>query len=307
MGRQICFESRFDLSEPVSIADYLKECSPLSGRSLRKYFFKGLVYRNGKRAHSQTILRPGDHIIVYALVESHPSLEPEAIPIDIIFEDQNMLVINKPASLAVHPSGTFKSGTLANAVAYYFAQTGLKAKVRPVNRLDYGTSGLIIFAKNAQAQTLLSEEINEGRIERVYYALVAGVTEKKRAIIDLPIGRQNGTRKVSSTGKNALTEYQTLTRFENASLLEIKLKTGRTHQIRIHLSAFGHPIYGDRQYGVKTPLINRPALHAGKLIFQNSAFKVPELQARWPEDFQKLITVLEGNSQTNSSPSKVKV
>lgn len=307
MGHQMCFECLFDLSEPVSIADYLKAYSPLSGRCLRKYFFKGLVYCNGKKAHSQTILKPGDYIIVYALVENRPSLEPEAIPIDLIYEDQNMLVINKPAFLAVHPSGTFKSGTLANAVAYYFTQIGLKAKVRPVNRLDYGTSGLIIFAKNAQAQTRLSEEINEGRIERVYYALVAGVTEKERAIIDLPIGRQNGTRKVSSTGKNAITEYQTLTRFKNASLLEIKLKTGRTHQIRIHLSAIGHPIYGDRQYGVKTPLIKRPALHAGKLLFQNSAFIVPELQAGWPEDFQKLITVLEGNSQTNSSPSKVKV
>ena len=308
MGQQkICFESLYNLSGPVSIADYLREHSPLSGRSLRKIFFKGLVYRNGKKAHSQTFLSPGDHIIVYSLVENHPSLEPEAIPIDLIYEDQNMLVINKPASIAVHPSGNLKSGTLANAVAYYYAQTGLKAKVRPVNRLDYGTSGLIIFAKNTPTQTLLSEEINKGRIGRIYYTLVAGVTAKDRGIIDLPIGRQNGSFKVTSDGKNALTEYHTLTRFKNASLLEMKLKTGRTHQIRIHLSAIGYPIYGDRQYGIKTPLIKRPALHAGKLTFQNSAFKIPELQVRWPKDFEKLVTVLEENSQTNSSPSKVKV
>ncbi len=290
---QICFESDYNLEESVSIADFLKKTSPISGRSLRKYFFKGLIYRNGKKAHSQTLLKPGDHIIVYTLFENHASLEPEAIPIDIIFEDQNILVINKPALLAVHPSGNIKSGTLANAVAHYFNRTGLKAKVRPVNRLDYGTSGLIIFAKNTQAQTLLSEEIKAGRIGRIYYALVAGVIEKDRGIIELAIGEHNGVRKVTPIGKIALTEYRTLKRLSDASLLEISLETGRTHQIRIHLSAIGHPIYGDKQYGVKTPLIKRPALHAGKLVFQNSAFKVPELEANWPEDFQKLLDQLK--------------
>lgn len=289
---QICFETDYNFEKSVSIADFLKESSPISGRSLRKYFFKGLVYRNDKKAHSQTLLNQGDHVIVYALFENHASLEPEAIPIDIIFEDQDILVINKPASLAVHPSGNIKSGTLANAVAYYFNQTGLRAKIRPVNRLDYGTSGLIVFAKNAQAQTLLSEEIKEGRIGRIYYALVAGVIEKDQGIIELTIGEHNGVRKVTPVGKNALTEYHTLKRFNDASLLEVNLQTGRTHQIRIHLSAIGHPIYGDKQYGVRTPLIKRPALHAGKLVFQNSAFKVPELQATWPEDFQKLLEQL---------------
>ena len=304
---QICFQSDYNLPETVSIAQFLKVNSPLSGRSLRKYFFKGLVYRNGKKAHSQTILQPGDHIIVYALLESPASLEPEAIPITIVFENQDMLVINKPASLAVHPSGSIKSGTLANAVAYHFVQSGLKAKVRPVNRLDYGTSGLILFAKNAPTQTLLNEEIKKGRIDRIYYALVKGVVKTDWGQIDLAIGGRSGIRKVNPGGKNALTEYHTLKRFNNASLLEIKLQTGRTHQIRIHLSAIGHPIYGDWQYGVKTALIKRPALHAGKLVFQKSAFNVPDLQAAWPKDFQKLLEGLEQDSQTNSSPSKVKV
>ncbi len=304
---QICFESHYSLTETVSIVNFLKDHSPLSGRSLRKYFFKGLVYRNGKKAHSQTLLKPGDYIIVYALIENHVSLKPEPIPFDIIFEDQNMLVINKPASLAVHPSGNIKSGTLANAVAYYFAQLGLKVKIRPVNRLDYGTSGLIIFAKNALAQTSLSEEIKKGRIGRIYYALVNGVVKDVQGVIDLAIGEGNGVRKITPAGKSALTEYRTLKRFNDASLLEIKIQTGRTHQIRIHLSAIGHPIYGDSQYGVKTRLIKRPALHAGKLVFQSSAFKVPHLQAAWPEDFQKLLEGLKGDAQTNSSPSKVKV
>lgn len=304
---QICFESDYNLAEAVSITEFLKEHSPLSGRSLRKYFFKGLVYRNGIKAHSQTMLQAGDHIVVYTLFENHTALAPDAIPIDIIFEDQNILVINKPASLAVHPSGSIKSGTLANAVAYYFTKIGLKAKVRPVNRLDYGTSGLIIFAKNAPTQTLLSEEIKQGRIGRIYYALVNGVVKDDHGVIDLAISEGNGGRKVAPAGKTALTEYQTLKKFDNASLLEIHLHTGRTHQIRIHLNAIGHPIYGDRQYGVKTPLIKRPALHAGKLVFQNSAFNLPELQAVWPEDFQNLLEFLEENAQTSNSPSKVKV
>lgn len=304
---QICFNSEYNLTEAVSIIEFLKKHSPLSGRSLRKYFFKGLVFCNGKKAHSQTILKSGDRIVVYALAEKNTSLEPEPIPIKIIFEDQNLLVINKPAFQAVHPSGNIKSGTLSNAVAYYFAQSGIKSKVRPVNRLDYGTSGLIIFAKSAQAQTLLSEEIRKGRIGRIYYAIVDGVVKNDGGVIDLAIGQHKGVRTVTPDGKNALTEYQTLKRFNNASLLEVKLQTGRTHQIRIHLGAIGHPIYGDWQYGVKTPLIKRPALHAGKLVFQNSTYKVPELQAAWPEDFQKLLESLAEDAQTSNSPSKVKV
>lgn len=304
---QICFNSEYNLTEAVSVLEFLKKYSPLSGRSLRKYFFKGLVFCNGKKAHSQTILKSGDRIIVYALDEKNTSLEPEPIPIKIIFEDQNLLVIDKPAFQAVHPSGNIKSGTLSNAVAYYFAQSGIKSKVRPVNRLDYGTSGLIIFAKSAQAQTVLSEEIMKGRIGRIYYAIVNGIIKNDRGVIDLAIGQRKGVRTVTLDGKSALTQYQTLKRFNNASLLEIKLQTGRTHQIRIHLSAIGHPLYGDSQYGVKTPLIKRPALHAGKLVFQNSTFKVPELQATWPEDFQKLLESLAKDAQTSNSPSKVKV
>lgn len=289
---QICFESSYDLEESLTISHFLKELSPLSGRSLRKYFFKGLVFRNGKKAHSETLLKTGDRITVYAITESQDSLEAEPIPIKIIYEDQNLLVLDKPASLAVHPSGSIKSGTLANGVAHYFNNIGLKSKVRPVNRLDYGTSGLIIFAKNAQTQKSLSEAIKEGKIKRIYYAVVAGIVKSERGIINYSISEKNGARQVAADGKNALTEYRTLQRYNNASLLEINIQTGRTHQIRVHLSAIGHPIYGDSKYGKKTLLIKRPALHAGKLVFHDSAFKIPELQAPWPADFQNLINNL---------------
>ncbi|NLW47665.1 MAG: RluA family pseudouridine synthase [Firmicutes bacterium] len=287
--RHICFEANYKLEKPSPIANFLKDHSPLSGRSLRKYFFKGLVFRNGKKAHSQTLLKAGDRVTVYTLPENQDSLEAEAIPFKIVFEDQNLLVIDKPASLAVHPSGSIKSGTLANGVAYYFNKIGLKSKVRPVNRLDYGTSGLIIFAKNAQTQNVLSKEIMEGKIGRIYYAVVSGLVKDERGIIDLSISERKGTREVSTNGKKAVTEYQTLERFKEASLLEISLQTGRTHQIRIHLSAIGHPLYGDNQYGKKTPLIKRPALHAGKLVFHDSTYQIPTLETHWPKDFQSLI------------------
>lgn len=285
----ICFEANYDLEKPLPVSNFLKEHSPLSGRSLRKYFFKGLVFRNGKKAHSQTLLKAGDRITVYAIAESQDSLEAEPIPIKITYEDHNLLVLDKPASLAVHPSGSIKSGTLANAVAYYYNKIGLKSKVRPVNRLDYGTSGLIIFAKNVQTQNILSKEIMEGKIGRIYYAVVSGLVKDEGGIIDLSISERKGTREISADGKRAITEYQTFKRFKEASLLEISLQTGRTHQIRIHLSAIGHPLYGDSQYGKKTPLIKRPALHAGKLAFHNSTYQIPTLETPWPEDFQSLI------------------
>jgi 23S rRNA pseudouridine1911/1915/1917 synthase len=177
-------------------------------------------------------------------------------------------------------------------VAYYFKKIGLNSKVRPINRLDYGTSGLIIFAKNAQTQNVLSKEIMEGKIGRIYYAVVSGLVKDERGIIDLSISERKGTREISDNGKRAVTEYQTFKRFKEASLLEISLQTGRTHQIRIHLSAIGHPLYGDSQYGKKTTLIKRPALHAGKLVFHNSVFEIPDLQTPWPADFQNLIDKL---------------
>lgn len=288
--RNLIFTMTYHGEVSIPIADFLKQESPISGRSLRQYFFKGLVLLNHKKAHSQANLKDGDLIQVYGVPEEYQPLKPEpSISFDIVYEDDNLLVINKPPQLAVHPSGNITSGTLANGVAAYFEKRGLKIKVRPVNRLDYGTSGLIIFAKNAAAQTALTQAIQNHCVKRIYYAVVQGIPETPSGTIDLPIVGSPGHRQVGNSGQPALTHYQVIERYPAAALLELDIETGRTHQIRIHLSHIGHPILGDRQYGVSSPLIDRPALHAGKLTFDASGWDIPELEAPFPEDYRRLL------------------
>jgi 23S rRNA pseudouridine1911/1915/1917 synthase len=291
--RNLVFETTYQ-GEILGISDFLKKSAPLSGRSLRQYFFKGLVHLNHKKAHSKAKLKDGDLIQVYGIHEEHPTLPSETMPLDIIYEDDDLLVINKPAQLAVHPSGNITSGTLANGVAAYFEKNGLKIKVRPVNRLDYGTSGLIIFSKKAEMQNRLSKAIQENHIHRIYYAVVRGLPNQREGIIDLPIGEQKGKRIVSelTLGKPAITHYRVIETLDNSALLELSLKSGRTHQIRVHLSHIGHPILGDPQYGIPSSLIKHPALHAGKLDFSDSGINIPTLSTPFPEDFTNLLTIL---------------
>ena len=292
---KVLYETTYTGPSVVKLKDHLKESSPVSGRALRQYFFKGLVFLNGKKAHSEAALKNGDIITVYEMGAETPVLKAEQMPLEIVFENNDLLIINKPAGLTVHPVKDIISGTLANGVAAYFEKIGLKAKVRPVNRLDYGTSGLILFAKSAHIQNLLSDAIKSHQIVRTYYALAEGIPKEENSSINLPIGEVKGKRVVTEKGQPAETRYKVIEKFNNASLLEITLVTGRTHQIRVHLSHIGHPIIGDPQYGHKSNLINRPALHAGKLNFEESSLKIPELAVSPPEDFESLRKTLKEN------------
>lgn len=292
------FEGVYQGGAPVPLLDFLKTTAQISGRSLHKYFFKGLILVNNRKAHSAATLQPGAVVKVLQMKEA-ATLAPEEMPLQIVFENEDLLIINKPAQIAVHPVKEITAGTLANGVAAYFQKTGVNAKVRPVNRLDYGTSGLIIFAKTAPAQAKASEDIQNHRIQRIYYALVQGVPKPSAGIINLPIREMKGKRIVSEGGQPAETVYQVIEEFPTNALLELSLKTGRTHQIRVHLSAIGCPILGDIQYslahGAKAPVpsqvptIQHPALHAGKLDFTHSSFKIPILTAPLPPDFQHLV------------------
>ncbi len=289
----LIYETTYNQEITLTISNYLKQSTTLSGRNLRQYFFKGLVHLNHKKAHSQAKLKNGDLIQVFKPSGERQTLTPEKMLLDIVYENTDLLVINKPARLAVHPSGKITSGTLANGIAAYFEKTGLKIKVRPVNRLDYGTSGLVIFAKNAATQTALTEAIQKHAIKRIYYAVVQRIPDSKTGTVKLPIIEANGKRKVGSQGQPAVTHYQVINQYKSGALLELDIETGRTHQIRVHLSHIGHPILGDNQYGNPSSLINRPALHAGKLNFDASNFQIPELTAPFPEDYNRLLVSLQ--------------
>lgn len=289
----VIYEAVYSETEPMALQEYLRHKAQISGRSLRQYFFKGLIEVNHRKAHSAAKLKTGDRIRVFQLKESASPLTPEALPITIVYEDDQMLVLNKPAMLPVHPSGTITRGTLANRVAYHYQTKHLPFKVRPVNRLDHGTSGLIIFAKTAASQEKLSQAIQNHKIQRIYYAIVHGVLTQDEGIIDLPILQQPGNRRVDPKGQAAVTRFKVMQRYHEATLLELALETGRTHQIRIHLSHIGHPIIGDKTYGKPSPHLAHPALHASKLIFDPVAFNIPELTAPLPDDWRRLFNSLE--------------
>ncbi|MFC0214277.1 RluA family pseudouridine synthase [Paenibacillus chartarius] len=199
--------------------------------------------------------------------------EPHGIPADwmdlnILYEDDFSLVVNKPAGVEIHPSVKGQRGTLANAVAAYYETTGQAVKVRPMHRLDKDTTGPVLFAKNEFAQAVFERALRDKEVDREYIAIAEGVMQKNKDKIDLPIGQDRGhstRRRVSETGESALTYYNVDERFRDHTLVRLTLGTGRTHQIRVHLSAIGHPIAGDGMYGGGRRYIQRQALHGEKL------------------------------------------
>jgi 23S rRNA pseudouridine1911/1915/1917 synthase len=205
--------------------------------------------------------------------EAEYGFVPEWTALDVLYEDDFVLVVNKPARMPVHPVDRRGTGSLANAVAAYYASTGQAVAVRHIHRLDADTTGPVLYAKNALAQTLLDQAMREKRIERVYLAVVHGVPAHERGTIDAPIGRDRhhaGRRRVSPTGEPAITHYETVRTWpnRNASMLRLRLETGRTHQIRVHLSHIGLPLFGDTMYGGKrSRRIQRQALHGESLSF----------------------------------------
>jgi len=175
--------------------------------------------------------------------------------LDILYEDDGMLIVNKPPFIPVHPSMEHYEDSLSNGVKYYFNSINLKRKIRPVNRLDKNTSGIVIFAKNEYIQECLVKQMKSGTYEKIYLALVDGIIDKEKQIIDAPIARKEDSiieRCVSSTGYTAITIIELLKSFYDYSLIRCTLKTGRTHQIRVHTSYIGHPILGDDLYGKKS-------------------------------------------------------
>ncbi len=229
--------------------------------------------------------------------ESSENIVPVNIPIDIIYEDEDILVINKPASMPIHPSLNNYDNTLANAVAYYFMMKDEPFIFRCINRLDKDTTGLTVLAKHYLAAGILSQNMQTRNIKREYTAIVEGHFDKEYGRIDFPIGRENAsliTRTIDfKHGETAITNYQVLDYIErkNLSLVKLNLETGRTHQIRVHMKAIGHPLVGDYLYNPDSKLLNRQALHAGYIEFCHPITKeIISLSAPFPDDFLSIVS-----------------
>jgi 23S rRNA pseudouridine1911/1915/1917 synthase len=224
-------------------------------------------------------------------------MEPEDIPLEIAYEDDELLVVNKPAGMVVHPAPGNYTGTLVNALLYHCKNlSGIGGVSKPgiVHRIDKGTSGLLLVAKTDRAHKSLSKQFKDKTINRVYVSIVKGVIELDNGTVELPIGRSPKDRKKMTVkfedSKDALTNYRVLERFADATLLELVLGTGRTHQIRVHMSHMGHPIIGDEKYGYKDEGIDRPALHAKTIGFAHPVTgEYMEFTSELPPDMVKLI------------------
>jgi 23S rRNA pseudouridine1911/1915/1917 synthase len=271
-------------------------CPDLSRTHARQLIDDGFITVNGKTAKPSLKLTPGDEIIVTIPPETPSALEAENIPLKIIYEDADLLVIDKPAGLAVHPAPGSPSHTLVNAILNYLPGVGKDAdSLRPgiVHRLDKDTSGLLVVAKNRVAQANLSDQFKNRAVSKTYLALVRGKLTPEKGIIEADIGRDPKHRQrmaVVSSGREARTDYRVIRYYGNYTLLEIKPETGRTHQIRVHLAAIGFPVAGDAEYGFKTPLLSRQFLHAHRLRFKlPSTGGYVEFESPLPEDLQQAL------------------
>ena len=213
--------------------------------------------------------------------------------LDIIYEDDWFLVVNKQSGIAVHPSSLHYSDSLSNGIKFYFDKIGLKKKIRVVNRLDYNTSGIVVFAKCEYIHEQFSKQMMQHIFQKEYLCIINGFLDNSCGIIDLPIGRKQGSiieRCIDKNGQKSITHYEVLKTFSDYSLVKCILETGRTHQIRVHFSAIGHPLLGDTLYGTASDLINRQALHSNKIDLIHPITKEHlSFESLLPNDMKKLV------------------
>lgn len=283
----------------INIRDYLQQVRGLSRRILISAKSEdGVILLNGREETVRKLLHAGDKLEVKLPPEEVSKwLVPEAIALSIIYEDEALVILNKPAGMATLPSPKHKSGTMANALIAYYKQIGNPNTVHVVTRLDRETSGLILIAKDRMSHSLLARSQKQFAIQRKYQAIIAGSLEELSGTIRAPIGRKQDSiveREVTEMGKEAITHYRIISSWEKYSLVEITLETGRTHQIRVHFSHINHPLAGDDLYEGKTEIINRQALHCHELTFQHPyTNELLSFRTELPEDMTRAIEKLK--------------
>jgi len=251
---------------------------------------------NGQLVHTNYRIQAGDSVTIDIDLIEESNIIPESIPLDIVYEDEDFVVVNKPAGMSTHPSHLGGTGTLANAVTFYWQGLGRNILFRPINRLDKDTSGLVLIGKSQFAHQGIFNQLKQHTIDRRYVALVERSMAKDNGYIDQPIARLDDNKRqriVHPTGQSATTHYQVLDKYPDHTLLSLKLETGRTHQIRVHLSFIGHPVCGDLLYGFASPLIKRQALHADRIRFTHPrSGKEVTLDIPLAEDIQTAVDYL---------------
>lgn len=282
------------------LKDIVYQKMNVSGRLIRKCKKEGLIFCNAEKASMNLRMKLGDKIAINLPEESnHFAVEP--MNIDVLYEDEDILAVNKPPFLVVHPTKGCKDGTLANGLAYYFQEKEINGKIRFINRLDRDTSGIVLVAKNAHAQTSISEQMKKGTVLKKYRAIVEGIIDKEEGLIDSPVGKRASgdiRRFVMEEGKPSRTRYKVIKRYKQATVLELILETGRTHQIRAHMEHLGYPILGDELYGASKTWIRRQALHCTQMDFLLLKEDIRcTVHAPLPKDMKMCILSLEASEK----------
>lgn len=275
----------------------------LSRMRIQKLIEQNKVQVNGKKEKASYKVKNNDKILIEIDEPKQAKLKPEKIPLNVIYEDSDIIIINKEKGMVVHPGNGNPDGTLANAIMSRCKDTlsGIGGEIRPgiVHRIDKDTSGIIIVAKNDKSHINISNQIKEHKTTKTYLALVRGIVKENEATINMPIGRSQKDRKkmaVTKNGKEAITHFKVLKRYKDTTFLEIKIETGRTHQIRVHLSQIGYPIIGDYTYsnGKNRFGIQGQMLHSYKIKFRHpTTNKEVEYTAELPKYFKDIIEELE--------------